>query len=174
MTTKPGPGKSFRKGITLIEAVKTYGDEASAEAWFISQRWPDDIRCPHCESDRISERENRKPMPYHCRDCRKYFSVRTNTVLQSSNLSLSKWALAYFLFSTNLKGVSSMKLHRDLGSLKNQRGTWPTVLGSRGTRPQSGLPDRSRPTRPMWAARNPISTSGKNNGPDAARSGRPR
>ena len=89
-------------------------------------------------------RENRKPMPYHCRGCRRYFSVKTNTVLQSSNLSLSKWALAYFLFSTNLKGVSSMKLHRDLGSLKNQHGTWLTASGSRGTRPRSGLPDRSR------------------------------
>ena len=122
MTTQKGPGKSFRRGITLIEAVRTYGDEASAEAWFINQRWPDGIRCPHCESDRVSERENRKPMPYHCRDCRRYFSVRTNSVLQSSNLSLSKWALAYFLFSTNLKGVSSMKLHRDLGI--SQKSAW--------------------------------------------------
>ena len=122
MSTQKGPGKSFRKGISLIEAVQTYGDEASAEAWFINQRWPNGIQCPHCGSDRVSERANRKPMPYHCRDCRKYFSVRTNSVLQSSNLSLSKWALAYFLFSTNLKGVSSMKLHRDLGI--SQKSAW--------------------------------------------------
>ena len=122
MVKQKGPGKAFRKGITLVEAVQTYGDDESAEAWFIQQRWPDGVRCPHCEGDRITERENRKPMPYHCRDCRKYFSVRTNTVLQCSNLSLSKWALAYFLFSTNLKGVSSMKLHRDLGI--GQKAAW--------------------------------------------------
>jgi hypothetical protein len=61
-------------------------------------------------------------MPYHCRGCRRYFSIRTHSVLQSSNLSLSKWALAYFLFSTNLKGVSSMKLHRDLGI--SQKSAW--------------------------------------------------
>ena len=35
--------------------------------------------------------------------------------MQGSNLPLSKWALAAFLMTTNLKGVSSMKLHRDLG-----------------------------------------------------------
>ena len=35
-----GPGKSYRKGITLIQAVETFGDEAQAEAWFIKQRWP--------------------------------------------------------------------------------------------------------------------------------------
>ena len=122
MAKRTGPGKSFRKGITLIEAVQTYGDEASAEAWFIQQRWPDGIRCAHCESGDITERENRKPQPYHCRTCRRYFSVRTNSVLQASNIPLHKWALAYFLFSTNLKGVSSMKLHRDLGI--GQKAAW--------------------------------------------------
>ena len=33
--------------------------------------------------------------------------------MQDSKLS-SKWAMAYYLCTTNLKGVSSMKLHRDL------------------------------------------------------------
>ena len=122
MVTQKGPGKAFRKGITLIEAVKTYGTEEAAEAWFIQQRWPDGIRCPHCDSDSITERENRKPMPLYCRACRKHFSVRVGTVLQSSNIPLHKWALAYFLFSTNLKGVSSMKLHRDLGI--GQKAAW--------------------------------------------------
>ena len=34
--------------------------------------------------------------------------------MQDSKLPLSKWALAFYLCTTNLKGVSSMKLHRDL------------------------------------------------------------
>ena len=32
-----------------------------------------------------------------------------------SKLSLGTWALAFYMVTTNLKGVSSMKLHRDLG-----------------------------------------------------------
>ena len=35
--------------------------------------------------------------------------------MHNSKLPLSTWAIALFLCSTNLKGVSSMKLHRDLG-----------------------------------------------------------
>ena len=54
-------------------------------------------------------------MPFRCRDCRKHFSVKTDTLIHSSKIPLSKWAIAFYLFSTNLKGVSSMKLHRDLG-----------------------------------------------------------
>ena len=34
--------------------------------------------------------------------------------MHDSRLPLSTWALAFYVFSTHLKGVSSMKLHRDL------------------------------------------------------------
>lgn len=61
-------------------------------------------------------------MPYRCRDCRKHFSVRTDTVLTDSKLPLGKWLLAIYLLSTNLKGVSSMKLARDLDV--TQRTAW--------------------------------------------------
>ena len=112
---KRAPGKHFRKGLTLIEAVERYGNDENAERVFIEARWPDGVLCPFCHSANVSERTSRKPQPFRCRDCRKDFSVKTGTVMQSSNLSLGKWALAAYLLSTNLKGVSSMKLHRDLG-----------------------------------------------------------
>ncbi len=53
-------------------------------------------------------------MPYRCGDCRKYFSVRTGTVMERSHIPLHKWVIGLYLMATNLKGVSSMKLHRDL------------------------------------------------------------
>ena len=54
-------------------------------------------------------------MPYHCGDCRKFFSVKTNSVMHSSKIVYQKWAIAIYLMTTSLKGVSSMKLHRDIG-----------------------------------------------------------
>ena len=113
--SKNGPGKSYRKGITLMDAVKRFDTEEKAEAWFIEQRWPDGVVCPFCDSLEVSPRPTRKPQPFRCRTCRKDFSVKTGTLLHRSHLPLSKWAIAYFLFATNLKGVSSMKLYRDLG-----------------------------------------------------------
>lgn len=35
--------------------------------------------------------------------------------MQSSKVALQKWVIAIYLMSTSLKGVSSMKLHRDIG-----------------------------------------------------------
>ena len=110
-----GPGKSYRKCMTLMEVIKRFDTEEKAERWFIEQRWPDGVVCPFCESLEVSARPTRKPQPFRCRACRKDFSVKTGTLLHRSHLPLSKWAIAYFLFATNLKGVSSIKLYRDLG-----------------------------------------------------------
>ena len=122
MASTSGPGKSHRKGISLMDAVKMFDTEQKAESWFIEQRWPDGVTCPFCNSDAVSPRPSRKPQPFRCRTCRKDFSIKTGTVLHSSNISLSKWAIGFYLFMTNLKGVSSMKLHRDLGI--TQRSAW--------------------------------------------------
>ena len=117
-----GPGKSYRRGITLLEAVRKFDSEDRAEAWFVGQRWPDGVVCPHCDGNRISRPANRKPMPFRCKDCRKHFSVTLGTLLHRSHIPLSKWAIAFYLYSTSLKGVSSMKLHRDLGI--TQKSAW--------------------------------------------------
>ena len=61
-------------------------------------------------------------MPYWCKDCRAYFSVRTGTPIARSNVPMRKWAIAIYLCLTNLKSVSSMKLHRDLGV--SQKTAW--------------------------------------------------
>ena len=53
-------------------------------------------------------------MPWRCSDCKKYFSVKMGTFMAESKVPLRKWAIAIYLVSTSLKGVSSMKLHRDL------------------------------------------------------------
>ena len=63
-------------------------------------------------------------MTHRCKanGCRKRFSVRTGTVMEASNLGYQDWAIAIYLLTTNLKGVSSMKLHRDLG--RTQKTAW--------------------------------------------------
>ena len=55
-------------------------------------------------------------MTNRCRDCsnRPMFSVKKGAVMEGANVSYRKWAIAIYLITTNLKGVSSMKLHRDL------------------------------------------------------------
>ena len=101
--------------VSFYKFFKKFPDEQSARLYFEKERWGKTGRyCPHCGSVRIVEVKNEKPAPYRCKDCRKHFSVRTKSVLAESNIPLNKWLLAVFLLTTNLKGVSSYKLARDI------------------------------------------------------------
>ena len=110
-----GPGRSYRKGITYAELFARFPDDNTARVWFESARWPDGRACGKCGSVTTSRVPNENPMPYWCTDCRSYFSVKTGTVMQSSKLSLRKWAVAIYEVMTSLKGVSSTNLSRGIG-----------------------------------------------------------
>lgn len=117
-----GPGKSFRTGITILDAAAMFKDNETAEKWFISQRWPDGVTCPKCESSNIQERPTRKPQPFRCRSCRFDFSVKSLSLMHGSKLGLHIWGMALYNLTTGIKGTSSMKLHRDLGI--SQKAAW--------------------------------------------------
>ena len=112
--THQAPGKSDREGITLVELCDMFPTEESAREWFEACVWPDGQYCPACGSTRTHE-AGHNHMPYRCSDCRAYFSVKTATVMRKSHIPLRKWVFAIYLHLTSLKGVSSMKLHRDIG-----------------------------------------------------------
>ena len=110
-----GPGKCSRKGITLIEFFEMFPNDKAAEAWFIKQRWPDGMACPKCGDCDVQKKTKHPRMPFRCRGCKKFFSVKTGSVMERSKIGYQKWLLAIYTLMTNLKGVSSMKLYRDLG-----------------------------------------------------------
>ena len=112
------PGKHYRDGISLVELFAKFPDDATAEGWFEEQRWGaagNPSYCPMCGStEKLRPVPSGKPLPYWCGDCRRNFSVKTGTVMHRSHIGLQKWAIAIYLWSVSLKGVSSMRLHRDL------------------------------------------------------------
>jgi len=110
------PGKHYREGLSLMDLFQQFPDDETAEAWFVRERWPNGITCPRCGCERVQEVAAHPTMPYRCRGkgCRKRFSPRTGTALEGSNVGFQKWVIAIYLVATSLKGVSSMKLHRDL------------------------------------------------------------
>ena len=111
------PGKSHREGVTVMQMAEMFATEEAATEWFEAVHWPGgEMACLRCGSvDGAYRVKSRKPMPYRCKDCKRYFSLKTGTAMEDSPLSLRRWAWAIYLEMTSLKGVSSMKLHRDLG-----------------------------------------------------------
>lgn len=109
------PGKSHREGLTVKELMQMFPTEDAARLWFEKNMWPDGPVCPHCGSTEHRENPASESRPYRCKACGRHYSVRVGTILERSKVSLQDWAIAIYMHLTSLKGVSSMKLHRDLG-----------------------------------------------------------
>ena len=107
--------------MNIIEFLQVFPDDDAARDFFTERRWPDGVRCPYCDGSEVTPYKH-KTMPHRCKTCRKSFSVRTGTAMQSSRIGYQKWALAMFLVATRKKGVSSISLAADLGV--TQRSAW--------------------------------------------------
>src|SRR6056297_3309690 len=103
-------------------------DEAAAFAHVESIIWPNGPVCPHCgvgdSADRLTgvrtkaSKKNPEGKERHglwkCRECRKQFTVRKNTIFEDSHIPLHKWLQAIHLMVSSKKGISSHQLHRVL------------------------------------------------------------
>ena len=149
------PGKHYREGISLIELFQMFPDDAAAERWFEERRWGaagQPSHCPLCGgAGKLRPVPSGRPLPYWCGGCRRNFSVRSGTVMHRSRIGLQKWAIAIYLWSTSLKGVSSMKLHRDLGITQKSAYFLAQRLREAWSGTPSGMTGRSRSTRFIWA-----------------------
>jgi transposase-like protein len=108
--------------VSLYELLRRVPDEDAARQYLENKRWAGNTCCPHCDSNDIHTVKNSKPMPYRCRDCRKFFSVRTGTMLEESRIPLHKWFVAIYLMGTARKGISSIQLGKELGI--TQKSAW--------------------------------------------------
>jgi len=104
-------------------------DEAAAFAHVEAMLWADGPTCPHCgvvdsayklegvrtkASKKNPEGKERHGL-WKCRECRKQFTVRKNTIFEESHLPLHLWLQAIHLMVSSKKGISSHQLHRVLG-----------------------------------------------------------
>lgn len=78
-------------------------------------------KCAHTEHYWIKSRWS-----YECKSCRSRTSLRSGTIMQSSNLSFMIWYKTMFLMSVTKKGFSTKEIQKQLG-LKRYEPVWAMV-----------------------------------------------
>lgn len=78
-------------------------------------------KCGHAEHYWIKSQWS-----YECKKCRSRTSLRSGTIMQSSNLPFLVWYKTMFLLSTTKKGFSSKEIQKQLG-LKRYEPVWAMV-----------------------------------------------
>ena len=99
--------------VNLCTLIEQFGSEDRCRAYLEALRWPDEVSCPRCTSDKISQIVKRNQ--FDCDACRYQFSVTAGTIFNDSHLPLWKWFLAVYLLCESRKGMSANQIKRTLG-----------------------------------------------------------
>ena len=107
---------------SMYDVLNEHPDEESAERYFVKQRWPNGIRCPKCDCDKVYDARmrrssRRRKTMWKCANqkCAHKFTVTSGTVMEGTKLPLRKWMAAYHEIGGAKKSMSSRELSRKLG-----------------------------------------------------------
>jgi transposase-like protein len=111
--------------MNILEIANMTEDEA--RDYLEKLRWPNGPVCHNCEKQNVTRmqgKSHRKGL-FQCNnpECRQQFTVKCHSVLESSKLSLRKWAMAFHMLCSSKKGFSALQLQREL-SLGSYRTAW--------------------------------------------------
>ena len=103
----------FQKGISLNEFLSLYGTEEQCFDALYRWRWPNGFVCPNCGHDRGCQLTTHKLQ--QCYRCNRQTSITAGTIFEATKLPLTVWLQGIYFMTQDKKGVSAMKLHRQLG-----------------------------------------------------------
>src|SRR6266496_2469807 len=108
---------------TLQEAIVHFADFENCRTFVIDLRWPDGrVRCPECQSEKVTYLENAHLYKCYGDHPRPKFSLKVGTIMEDSALGLDKWLVALWLIVNCKNGISSCEIARDLGI--TQKSAW--------------------------------------------------
>jgi len=101
-----------RGEMDLMKLFQQFGTDEQCRIALEKLRWPDGVKCPRCESTKISREYKRNQ--FDCESCGYKFSVTAGTIFHDSHLPLTKWFAAVYLICESKKGMSANQLKRTL------------------------------------------------------------
>ena len=109
--------------MNLFEFSANFGSEEACRLHFKEQRDKQGVvcKCGHTEFYWIKSRWS-----YECKECRSRISLRSGTIMQSSNLSFMTWYKTMFLMTATKKGFSTKEIQRQL-AMKRYEPVWAMV-----------------------------------------------
>lgn len=108
---------------TLQQAIIHFDNPENCNAFMIAMRWADgQVRCPSCDSDKVTYLANARLFKCYAKHPRQKFSLKVGTIFEDSPLGLDKWLVAIWLIANAKNGISSYELSRSLGI--TQKSAW--------------------------------------------------
>jgi transposase-like protein len=87
--------KTPKQEMNLMKLMQDFDTSEECRIYLEELRWPDGVKCPRCQSEKISRIRERNQ--FDCDSCRYQFSVTAGSIFHDSHLPLPKWFAAVYL-----------------------------------------------------------------------------
>src|ERR1700691_2654788 len=104
----------------FLQAIEYFRDEQVCIDAVSSMRWPNGPVCPDCQTENPYYIKTQRR--WKCRECRRQFSVKLNTIFEDSAIKLDKWLTAMWMLANCKNGISSYEISRSIGV--TQKSAW--------------------------------------------------
>lgn len=105
--------------MTIPQFEAMFADEESCRKYLQARRWPEGVRCPRCNNDKVYSLT--RAFHWQCTKCAPggstgyRFSVIAGTIFENTNKSLREWFRVTHLMLTSKKGISALQIQRIMG-----------------------------------------------------------
>jgi transposase-like protein len=110
----------FREVTAQVIRIHAMLDEEKCFETVRTLRWPNGIRCPACDSDKITKRgfhsTQKQRQRYECQACERQFDDLTDTIFEGHHQSLQVWITCLYLMGLNVSNqqiAQELALHED-------------------------------------------------------------
>jgi transposase-like protein len=108
---------------TLQQAIQFFTDPENCRQFMVAIRWSDgQVRCPHCDSTKVTYLETAKVYRCYGKHPRQKFSLKIGTVMEDSAIGLDKWLPVMWMMVNCKNGISSYEVARAVGV--TQKSAW--------------------------------------------------
>ena len=117
---QPIRAASSESGLSLIEFMREFPDDATCLEWLWRTRYSPDgktAHCPKCEQDRRFKKYEFKTrrQSWTCTACGQHITPTAGTIFHKSSTSLHLWFFAIYVMTSTRCGISAKQLERELG-----------------------------------------------------------
>jgi transposase-like protein len=102
---------AHQESMNILDFQKKFASDDACRDHLFKIRWPDGLACPECGGSHFYKIIKRNI--YECR-CGHQVSLTAGTIMHGSHLPLTKWFWAIYLCAHDKRGVSAVRLKKEL------------------------------------------------------------
>lgn len=110
------PSTLVKRFMVALGRIRDFAEVSADPLQFaIGIRWPNGVRCPHCDCQSVHFIATREKWRCNAKDCYKQFSIKIGTPMEGAHISLEGWLRGLWMLAHERNGITCDRLSKEIG-----------------------------------------------------------